>query len=73
MYLSNPTAWAEYDTRSIFKRNLTGLIWEFYCFKTSCHTTVLTLVWEQVFILVFEVKTTEILKHILSFSDKKHG
>ena len=36
--LTNPFAWAEYDTRSIFKQSLTGLNSEFSFSKTSCLT-----------------------------------
>ena len=35
---TNPSAWAGYDTRSIFKRSLTGLNSEFFFSKTSCPT-----------------------------------
>ena len=35
---TNPSAWAGYDTRSIFKRSLTGLNSEFSFSKTSCLT-----------------------------------
>ena len=37
-YLPNPSARAGYDTRSIFKRCLTGLNSEFSFYKTSCLT-----------------------------------
>ena len=37
-YLPNPSARAAYDTRSIFKRSLTGLNSEFSFFLTSCLT-----------------------------------
>ena len=37
-YLPNPSARAGYDTRSIFKRRLTGLNSEFSFSKTSCLT-----------------------------------
>ena len=37
-YLPNPSAWAGYDTRSIFKQSLTGLNSEFSFSKTSCLT-----------------------------------
>ena len=36
--LPNPSAWAGYDTRSIFKRSLTGLNSEFSFSYTSCLT-----------------------------------
>ena len=36
IYLSNPSARAGYDTRSIFKRSLTGLNSEFSFSKTNC-------------------------------------
>ena len=35
---TNPFARVGYDTRSIFKRSLTGLNLEFFFSKTSCHT-----------------------------------
>ena len=35
---TNPSAWAGYDTRSIFKRSLTGLNSEFSFSETSCLT-----------------------------------
>ena len=35
---SNPSARARYDTRSVFKRSLTGLKSEFSFSKTSCNT-----------------------------------
>ena len=35
---TNPSARAEYDTRSIFKRSLTGLNLEFSFSQTSCLT-----------------------------------
>ena len=39
MYIfTNPSAWAGYDTRSIFKRGLTGLNLEFSFSSTSCLT-----------------------------------
>ena len=38
-YLPNPSARAGYDTRSIFKRSLTGLNSEFSFSKTSCLTS----------------------------------
>ena len=37
-YLPNPSARAGYDTRSIFKRSLTGLKSEFSLSWTSCLT-----------------------------------
>ena len=37
-YLPNPSAREGYDTRSIFKRSLTGLNSEFFFSKTSCLT-----------------------------------
>ena len=37
-YLPNPSARAGYDTRSIFKRSLTGLNSEFSFSQTSCLT-----------------------------------
>ena len=37
-YLPNPSAWAGYDTRSLFKLSLTGLNSEFSFSKTSCLT-----------------------------------
>ena len=37
-YLPNPSAWAGYNTRSIFKRSLTGLNSEFSFSLTSCLT-----------------------------------
>ena len=36
LIFTNPSAWAGYDTRSIFKRSLTGLNSEFSFSKTSC-------------------------------------
>ena len=38
MIFTNPSAWAGYDTRSIFKRSLTGLNLEFSFSYTSCLT-----------------------------------
>ena len=35
---TNPSAWAGYDSRSIFKRSLTGLNSEFSFSSTSCFT-----------------------------------
>ena len=40
---TNPSARAGYDTRSIFKRSLTGLNSEFSFSWTSCHNNTITL------------------------------
>ena len=66
--LTNPSARAGYDTRSIFKRSLTGLNSEFSFSQTSCLTiiiityTELHLIFESIFLKSLDIKFLKLMQ-----------